>query len=105
MSKLANAKLLSGNIKSCKIEKFQIIEVIINLKLYHKDPLCESTFQMSFEKILNVLSIVKTWNHPADIVSLILMFEFISDWSVNSYTIRDIEAYSTETYLYLYLGN
>lgn len=48
---------------------------------------------------------VKSLNHSADIMSFILMFEFIPDWSANPYTIRDIDAYSIETYLYLYLGN
>lgn len=48
---------------------------------------------------------VKSLNHSADIMSFILMFEFFPDWSANPYTIRDIDAYSIETYLYLYLGN
>lgn len=36
-----------------------------------------------------------------DSPSVILLFEFISYWPANSYTIGDIEAYSVETYLYL----
>lgn len=48
---------------------------------------------------------VKTSNHSTDIMSLILIFELVPDWSANPYTTRDNEVYSTETYLYLYSGN
>lgn len=48
---------------------------------------------------------VKSSNHSADIMSLILIFELVPDWSANPYTTRDNEVYSTETYLYLYSGN
>lgn len=48
---------------------------------------------------------VKSSNHSANIMSLILMFELIPDWSANLYTSRDNEGYSVETYLYLDLEN
>lgn len=49
---------------------------------------------------------VKSSNHSANVMSLILMFELVPDWSATLYTVRDNEGcYSIETYLYLDLGN
>lgn len=48
---------------------------------------------------------VKSSNHSANIMSLILMLELVPDWSANLYTTRDNEGYSVETYLYLDLEN